>query len=201
MFKGKKKSAAAAGGIAARGPADLRSIFRELRDIVETTAKAFEKLLVKRCRGIRERVVLPETFFTSFDKSRAAEVSEVAGNLGLRDAKHTNEIADAELSGAQKIEDAQAGAVGEGPEEKVYAGLLSTCFHIRLGDYSRQGSENQAHAEPEKLNRGLFGVRDVEGCGGELPRFDPLSFFLHPRNLLRVAVHPERDGRAKALLI
>src|SRR4051794_24743180 len=46
-----------------------------------------------------------------------------------------------------------------------------------------------------------FGMRNIPRHRCELTGLDAIVFFLHPRNLLGISLHPQRDRRALALLI
>src|SRR4051812_30197512 len=47
----------------------------------------------------------------------------------------------------------------------------------------------------------LFRVGDIPRNRRQLPRLDAVVLFLHPRDALGVAFHPERDGRVHPLLV
>ena len=68
--------------------------------------------------GLDEAVVHPLAFAAGGDDAGAAEVGEVARNLGLACAEHGDEEADADLVVAHQIYQSQARAVGQRPEEQ-----------------------------------------------------------------------------------
>lgn len=63
--------------------------------------------------------MLPETLATGRHQSAAAQVSQVARDLGLAGLQGLDEIADADLAFAHEIEQAQACTVSEGAEQSL----------------------------------------------------------------------------------
>lgn len=60
-----------------------------------------------------DAVVHPLAFAACADDAGAAQVGEVAGNLGLALVENLNEVTDADFAVAHEIKQAQAGAVAE----------------------------------------------------------------------------------------
>lgn len=64
-----------------------------------------------------DAVVHPFSFAAGGDYSSFTQVGEVAGDLGLAFVQDLDEIADADLAAIHKVEQSQAGGVGEGGED------------------------------------------------------------------------------------
>jgi hypothetical protein len=96
--------------------------------------------------GRGEAVVHPEAVFAGFDEAGAAEVGEVAGDLGLGGVNDADEVADAGFAGLKKVEDTEASAVGEGSEGEVGRNCGGGGLHICLNEYRRGRVERQVLA-------------------------------------------------------
>jgi hypothetical protein len=68
--------------------------------------------------GGLDAIVHPLAFAASVDDACAAEVGEVAGDLGLGLLEDFDEVADADLAVIHEVEQTEAGGVGEGCEEE-----------------------------------------------------------------------------------
>jgi hypothetical protein len=78
--------------------------------------QAFQQLGMNRPTGAGQRVKAPKALFAGPDQAGPAEVSEVPGGTGLGDSQDGYQITDAQFPVKEQVQDAQAGAVGEGPE-------------------------------------------------------------------------------------
>ena len=122
----------------------------QFRDLLETAAQTVEQLLVKRRLGRRQSIVAPMACFSHQNQPRSAQISEVAGCLGLWHAEHVDDVAHAELAVAQHMQNAQPRPVGECPKHHINAIGRLGC-HIRLSKYKGAPSFGQScAAEPAK---------------------------------------------------
>ncbi len=87
----------------------------------------------RQCRVLqfRQRVVHPFPVATPFDHAGTAQVGEMPRDLGLRIAEDRDEIADAELAGAKKIEQPQAGGIAQRQEQsdQIESALHGSIIH------------------------------------------------------------------------
>src|SRR5262245_4233804 len=67
-----------------------------------------------------QSIVNPQSFSTRVDQSGPAEVRQMAGRLGLRNLEALVDVADADLTRQQQSQDAQAGLVCQGFEERLH---------------------------------------------------------------------------------
>lgn len=79
--------------------------------------------------GNEQAIVHPFAFAPGSHNPRGTEVRQVAGNLGLAEAQNRDEIADANFPAGDEVEQAQAGGVRKGAEEKVERGLSALFCH------------------------------------------------------------------------
>ena len=77
----------------------------------EATAQTFQQLRVKRVARIGERIVTPRTLLTNTDEAGATEIRQVARRRRLRDSENGNEIADAQLTFLEQVQNSQSRAV------------------------------------------------------------------------------------------
>jgi hypothetical protein len=135
----RKKSAAVQ---AVAGAAEEGGITAKGWGVFEAGVEACEQVAVEFSGGGREMVVHPEAILMCQHEAGAAEVCEMTGDLGLGEIENADQVADAELAGAEEGEDAQAGRVGKSAEEGFRSGHRELPY-IRSGKYSGEDSKEQ----------------------------------------------------------
>ena len=94
-------------------------VVADFGDLLEAGAQASQEFAVEGTAGRGEGVIDPLAVFAGDDEADAAQVGQMARGGGLGNVKHPQEVIDAPLALAEQMENAQAGAVREGPEDRI----------------------------------------------------------------------------------
>jgi len=100
--------------------------------------QGLEELLVKAGTGLCELVEAPLAAPLVDDQPRLAKVRQVSRRRGLRNPQDRDEIADAEWTLAQQVEDADARRVRKGAED-LFDGRELSCWGDRWFHHIRPG--------------------------------------------------------------
>ena len=116
---------------------ELGAVPLELRLLGESVVQAGEVGGERGRRRRGERVDAPRAAPLGRHHAVAAEVSEVAGDPGLREPQHGFEVADAERASRQQMDEAQTGGVAKAvvDAEQLHAAKLRAVIRIRQGKY------------------------------------------------------------------
>src|SRR5262245_65528808 len=102
-------------------------------DVCQAMADGVDDCAEHRVGNVRESVVDPKPVGTRRHQAGSTEVREMPGRLRLRDLEALVDVADADLSGEQKVEDAQASGLCE-RLDKIFE-FVERLPHISIDNY------------------------------------------------------------------
>lgn len=86
-------------------------VLGQLGHVDETCTQAIDQLFMKCISGWGEGIINPSTILPRIDEAAAAQIAQMPGRRGLRNAQYLNQITDADFTLAKHVENPQSRAV------------------------------------------------------------------------------------------
>ena len=86
---------------------------------MKASFEAFEQVFVERRIRFGQRVVIPLAILPRGHESRATQVCQVTRRRGLRDMQNVHEIAHAQFTAEQQVQNAQPRAIGKCAKHQI----------------------------------------------------------------------------------